>query len=320
MGLHEEQQISGFIHGLRTRSLVENLSTDLPSTYKGLMEKTYTWVEARERTEKQRQILLLKENSSHREGLQEASSHLQRCSETPQNSDSRGRKLGVTFTPRETNKERKDKVIRHHTGESKKDKGDCTLERLSSDLWVQRENDTATVSGLVLAGRTAMQMMGIVVLTIYEAIKFHTEKGIGIVFSTNKVDEGAKRARRIHATNKEWILSCINAEEKIIVNDKYPDQTVTIGRQLPNHFKKELQNLLKSNADVFAWTHADMTGIPRTIMVEGKPFNTKHKLNEYSHIKPIKQNKRGLGPDRNMAACKEIEELTKAGILQKLKH
>ncbi|GKA68078.1 hypothetical protein Tco_0767995 [Tanacetum coccineum] len=48
LGLHEEQRISGFIHGLRTRSLVEHLSTDLPSTYKGLMEKTYTWVEARE--------------------------------------------------------------------------------------------------------------------------------------------------------------------------------------------------------------------------------------------------------------------------------
>ncbi|GKC08123.1 hypothetical protein Tco_0999733 [Tanacetum coccineum] len=48
LGLHEEQRISSFIHGLRTRSLVEHLSTDLPSTYKGLMEKTYTWVEARE--------------------------------------------------------------------------------------------------------------------------------------------------------------------------------------------------------------------------------------------------------------------------------
>ncbi|GKE89292.1 hypothetical protein Tco_1566767 [Tanacetum coccineum] len=172
----------------------------------------------------------------------------------------------------------------------------------------------------MLLGRTAMQRMGIIVSTIHGAIKFHTEKGIRIVFSTDEADEGAKRARKIHATNKEWILSCINAEEKIIVNDKYPYQTVTIGRQLPNHFKKELQNLLKSNTDVFAWTHADMTGIPRTIMVEGKPFNTKHKLNEYSHIKPIKRNKRGLGPDRNMAACKEIEELTKAGILQKLKH
>nr|GEU59868.1 hypothetical protein [Tanacetum cinerariifolium] len=48
LGLHEEQRIYGFVHGLRTRSLVKHLSTDLPSTYKGLMEKTYTWVEARE--------------------------------------------------------------------------------------------------------------------------------------------------------------------------------------------------------------------------------------------------------------------------------
>ncbi|GJS58242.1 reverse transcriptase domain-containing protein [Tanacetum coccineum] len=48
LGLHEEQRISGLVHSLRTRSLVEHLSTDLPSTYKGLMEKTYTWVEARE--------------------------------------------------------------------------------------------------------------------------------------------------------------------------------------------------------------------------------------------------------------------------------
>ncbi|GJR04611.1 reverse transcriptase domain-containing protein [Tanacetum coccineum] len=48
IGLHEEQRISGFVHGLRTRSLAEHLSTDLPSTYKGLMEKTYIWVKARE--------------------------------------------------------------------------------------------------------------------------------------------------------------------------------------------------------------------------------------------------------------------------------
>nr|GEW43862.1 hypothetical protein [Tanacetum cinerariifolium] len=43
-----QQRISGFVHGLRTKSLVEHLSTDLPSTYKGLVEKTYTWIEARE--------------------------------------------------------------------------------------------------------------------------------------------------------------------------------------------------------------------------------------------------------------------------------
>nr|GEU37420.1 hypothetical protein [Tanacetum cinerariifolium] len=47
-GLYEEQRISGFIYGLKTRSLVEFLSTDLLTTYKVLMEKTYTWIEARE--------------------------------------------------------------------------------------------------------------------------------------------------------------------------------------------------------------------------------------------------------------------------------
>nr|GEU43837.1 reverse transcriptase domain-containing protein [Tanacetum cinerariifolium] len=104
---------------------------------------------------------------------------------------------------------------------------------------------------------------------------------------------------------------------------KYPEQMVTIGKQLPEHFKKELQNLLRANADIFAWTHVDMTGISRTIMVDGKPgkpFKTEHKLNEYSHIMPIKKNKRSLSPDRNVAARKEAKELTKVGILRKVKH
>ncbi|GJS94022.1 hypothetical protein Tco_0800990 [Tanacetum coccineum] len=48
LGLHEDRRISGFVHGLKARNLVEHLSTDLPSTYKGLMEKTYIWIEARE--------------------------------------------------------------------------------------------------------------------------------------------------------------------------------------------------------------------------------------------------------------------------------
>nr|GFB16879.1 reverse transcriptase domain-containing protein [Tanacetum cinerariifolium] len=85
------------------------------------------------------------------------------------------------------------------------------------------------------------------------------------------------------------------------------------------HFKGRLRDLLRANADVFAWTYADMTGIPRTIIVKGKSFNTKYKLNEYNHVKAIKQKRRGLGPDRNTAACKEVEELTKVGILREVK-
>ncbi|GJW55871.1 hypothetical protein Tco_0099956 [Tanacetum coccineum] len=110
------------------------------------------------------------------------------------------------------------------------------------------------------------------------------------------------------------ILSCTNAEERVIVNNEHPEQTIIIEKQLPENFKEKLRDLLKSNADVFAWTHSDMTGILETIMVGGKPFNTEHKLNEYSHIKPIKQKRRGLGHDRSTSAFKEVEELMKAGI------
>nr|GEU60636.1 reverse transcriptase domain-containing protein [Tanacetum cinerariifolium] len=46
--LHEDQRISSFVHGLKARNLVKHLSTDLLSTYKGLTEKTYTWIEVRE--------------------------------------------------------------------------------------------------------------------------------------------------------------------------------------------------------------------------------------------------------------------------------
>ncbi|GKA72447.1 reverse transcriptase domain-containing protein [Tanacetum coccineum] len=39
LGLYKDQRISSFVHGLRTRSLVEHLSTDIPSTYKGKTSK-----------------------------------------------------------------------------------------------------------------------------------------------------------------------------------------------------------------------------------------------------------------------------------------
>ncbi|GJT17565.1 hypothetical protein Tco_0876271 [Tanacetum coccineum] len=142
------------------------------------------------------------------------------------------------------------------------------------------------------------------------------------VFSTHESGKtkDVKKVRETSPTNTEVVLSCINYEEKIIVNNKYPEQTVTIGKQLPEHFKEGLRNLLRTNTDVFTSTHDDMTGIPRTITVNGKSFNTEHKLNEYRHIKPIKQKRRSLDPDRITTARKEVEELTREGILQEAVH
>ncbi|GJT24217.1 reverse transcriptase domain-containing protein [Tanacetum coccineum] len=165
--------------------------------------------------------------------------------------------------------------------------------------------------------------MGIIVSMIYRAIKFYTPRGIGTIFSTyepDKIGEGQKKLKEAPPTVMKGVLSYMDTEEKIVVNEKYPEQTVIIGKQLPTNFKKKLQDLLRSNANVFAWTHADMTRIPRAIKVGGKPFNTKHKLNEYKLIKPVKQKKRRLGLDSNEATCKQVEELMKAGILRRVKN
>ncbi|GKG09133.1 hypothetical protein Tco_0337879, partial [Tanacetum coccineum] len=99
--------------------------------------------------------------------------------------------------------------------------------------------------------------MGIVVSTIYGAIKFHTSRGIGTVFSTyesDKVGEGTKKIKEVSHEDTKGILCCTDAKERIIVNSKYPEQTVIIGKQLPTNFKERLQDLLRSNANVFAWT------------------------------------------------------------------
>ncbi|GJU70452.1 hypothetical protein Tco_1256711 [Tanacetum coccineum] len=412
LGLHVEQRISGFGHGLRTRSLVEHLSTDLPSTYKDLMEKIYTWDEVREvsnngassdrrdsfkrskkrswdnnRGQKNKDIfspyrgpnhgLLPSLSESSKEIL--ATKKVARSFESPpkifESKRSRDMSKYCHFHEdygHDTNdcrhlrtqiqeavnsgqlshlvkgiKKERTKSSDTPQGESKKDKGIAPTEApilmvnnapviIEAKIFRRKVGRVYMDSGssCEIIYKHCFEKLNPTIKATKVDLKtplvgFSGERSwsIGEVLKNSdakdgnhKTDEAAKRARKILATNEEGVLICLNAEEKIIVNDKYPDQMVTIGKQLPEHFKKELQNLLKSNADVFTWTHADMTRIPRTIMVEGKPFNMEHKMNEYNHVKPIKQNKRGLGPDRNMAAYKETEELTKAGILCKVKH
>ncbi|GKB24802.1 hypothetical protein Tco_0864203 [Tanacetum coccineum] len=63
-----------------------------------------------------------------------------------------------------------------------------------------------------------------------------------------------------------------------------------------------------------------MIGIPRTIILGGKPFNTEHKLNEYNNIESIKQKKRELALKQNETFYKEVDELTKVGILREVKY
>ncbi|GJX49772.1 hypothetical protein Tco_0276617, partial [Tanacetum coccineum] len=71
--------------------------------------------------------------------------------------------------------------------------------------------------------------------------------------------------------------------EKVVIHDDHPDQTITIRGNLSVKCRSELIEILRKHADAFAWTPADMTGIPR--------FITKHELKTYPHIEPMMQRK-----------------------------
>ncbi|GKC44264.1 hypothetical protein Tco_1061986 [Tanacetum coccineum] len=335
LGLHEEQRISGFVHGLRTRNLVEFLSTYLPTTYKGLMEKTYTWIEARE-------VATNGALNDRREVSIDYGHDTNQCREL--RPDRRSRKIKIIGSPGERNKEGKGEGLSHLTrslrvvsktslvgfsGEHSWPLGEVPVEITIGDalfsrtkilnFFIMRSNSPHNL----LLERTTMQQMSIGVSTIYRAIKFHTPRGIGTVFLTRGSYKTGEEQEKLKETSQEGtkdILSCVDTKERIVVNDKYLEQTIAIGKQLSTSTKMKLRGFLRANADVFAWTSAHMIGIMRIIMIGGKPLNTEHRLNEFKHIKAVKQKRRSLALERNEEIRIQVEELVKNNILQEVKY
>ena len=70
-----------------------------------------------------------------------------------------------------------------------------------------------------------------------------------------------------------------------------------IGTRLDHDQKGKMTQFLRENSDVFAWSAAEMPGIPPSVIY--------HSLNINPLVRPIKQKKRKLGPERLSAARQE---------------
>ncbi|GJX33371.1 reverse transcriptase domain-containing protein [Tanacetum coccineum] len=108
------------------------------------------------------------------------------------------------------------------------------------------------------------------------------------------------------ATTIETLRECTQIEEAQAlswharVTDPSLMQTSSEGKKLP---KSSVEEKIV-NVDIFVWTPADMTGIPRAI--------TEHSLDTYPHIEPKVQKKRSLAPDRMKVVIDEVNEWLKA--------
>ena len=76
--------------------------------------------------------------------------------------------------------------------------------------------------------------------------------------------------------------------------------------------RAQLQQMLEANADVFAWTHSDMTGISLA--------HASHKLNVIPAAKPVTQGVRRSHPDRHQIIQDEVDNLLKVGFIREVKY
>ncbi|GJQ95495.1 reverse transcriptase domain-containing protein [Tanacetum coccineum] len=100
--------------------------------------------------------------------------------------------------------------------------------------------------------------------------------------------------------------------KKVVIYDDYPDQTITIRGNLSAKYRSELIEILHKRTNAFAWTLADMTGIPR--------FIAEHELKTYPYIEPRVQRKRSKAPDRRKVVKEEVAEWLKTGIVRRIRY
>ena len=86
------------------------------------------------------------------------------------------------------------------------------------------------------------------------------------------------------------------------------DKTVRIRGNLDPQIRLHLIQVLRHNADLFAYSAADMPGIDPGIIT--------HKLNIHEGVKPVKQKKRNFGPEKDKIIEKEVQKLLDAGFIE----
>ena len=90
------------------------------------------------------------------------------------------------------------------------------------------------------------------------------------------------------------------------------DRCIYISTLLSKDEKAQLCQVIQSNVDVFAWTHANMPGI--------SPVHASHKLNIAPSAKLVRQRERRFHPDRHLVIQTEVDNILHNGFIRTVKH
>ncbi|XP_064947796.1 uncharacterized protein LOC135598185 [Musa acuminata AAA Group] len=146
-----------------------------------------------------------------------------------------------------------------------------------------------------ILGRPTLNKIRAVVSTYYQVIKFPTHAGVG------EVSGSPRESRRCYLTAvslhkrarveppledpRETKRPAPHPEPKgptidVPLQEARPDQMVKVGSELPEPERERLVGLLRENADIFAWSPSDMTGVD--------PRVAQHHLHIPPDARPVK--------------------------------
>ncbi|XP_070054882.1 uncharacterized protein [Nicotiana tomentosiformis] len=112
--------------------------------------------------------------------------------------------------------------------------------------------------------------------------------------------------------NTEITKSMIEELEQVILIEHLPDRKVYLGTGLTPKHRKKLIDFLKANADCFALSNLDMTGIP--------PEETTYKLSLDLKFHPVKQKRKTQSEIKHAFIKDEVSKLLKIGSIREVKY